>query len=125
MNFDSAFNLDNVETINLKFLAFGFEASDGLGGFKSLPHFTYVLDCSIEIISPIEGIVASVHLQNEITEDYAIWLKPHGGPTLWLVEIDHITKLTVEEGDAMFVSDKLPYVLFARHRRTSTSFRLD
>lgn len=109
VDFDAAFNLDDVETITYKFLEFGFEASDGLGGFKSLPHFTYVLDRSIEVISPMEGVVASVHLQNEQFQDYAIWLKPRGAPTLWLVELDHLTQLAVAEGDEVDVGDLLGY----------------
>ncbi len=109
VDFDAAFNLDDVETITWKFLEFGFEVSDGLGGFKSLPHFTYVLDGSIEVISPMEGVVDAVHLQNELIQDFAIWLKPRGGPTLWLVELDHVTQLAVAEGDEVDVGDLLGY----------------
>jgi len=48
-----------------------------------------------EVISPIKGIVEAVHLQEELTQDFAIWLKPLGGPTLWLVELDHVTQVAV------------------------------
>ncbi len=104
VDFDAAFNLDDVETITYKFLEFGFEVRDQFGVPKSLPHFTYVLDRSIKVISPIEGVVASVYLQEELTQDFAIWLKPRGGPTLWLVELDHVTQLAVAEGETRSTS---------------------
>ncbi len=109
VDFDAAFNLDDVETITYKFLEFGFEVRDQFGEPKSLPHFTYVLDRSIEVISPMEGVVDAVHLQEELTQDFAIWLKPRGGPTLWLVELDHVTDVAVAEGDEVGVGDFLGY----------------
>ncbi len=109
VDFDAAFNLDDVETIIYKFLEFGFEGSDGLGGFKTLPHVTYTLDRSIEVISPMEGVVAGVHLREARTQDFAIALKPRGDPTLWLVELDHVTQVAVAEGDQVDIGDFLGY----------------
>lgn len=107
MDFDTAFNLDNVETLTYKFLDFGFEVRDQFGETKSLPHFTYTLDRSIEVISPMEGVVDAVHLREELTQDFSIWLKPRGAPTLWLVELDHLTRLAVAEGDEVEIGDLL------------------
>jgi hypothetical protein len=109
VDFDAAFTLDDVDTILYRFLEFGFEVRDTHGELKPLPHFTYVLDRSIEVISPMEGIVDAIHVQDESIQDYAIWLKPHGGPTLWLVEFDHVTQVAVEEGDEVQVGDPLGY----------------
>jgi hypothetical protein len=109
VDFDAAFNLDDVETIVYKFVEFGYEVRDQFGEPKSLPHFTYSLDRSIEVISPMEGVVYKVNLLEEITQDFSIWLKPHGGPTLWLVELDHVTQVAVAEGDEVGVGDLLGY----------------
>jgi hypothetical protein len=109
VDFDAAFDLGGVGTIIYKFLEFGFVVNDQSGQPKSLPHFTYVFDRQIEVISPIEGVVASVRLQEELTQDFVIWLKPRGGPTLWLVELDHVTGVAVAEGDEVSVGDFLGY----------------
>ncbi len=71
--------------------------------------FTYSLDRSIEFIWPMEGVVNGVHLQNELFQDFFITLKPRGGPTLWLVELDHVTQVAVAEGDEVEVGDLLGY----------------
>jgi len=109
VDFDAAFDLGGVGTIIYKFLEFGFEVNDQFGQPTSLPHFAYVFDRQIEVISPMEGVVASVRLQEELTQDFVIWLKPRGGPTLWLVEIDHVTGVAVAEGDEVGVGDFLGY----------------
>jgi len=110
---DDAFTLDDVETLPLMFYEFGFEILDAASGeMKALPHFTYSFTKLTEVISPMQGVVTDVHLQNEEFQDYAIWLKPRGAPTLWLVELDHVTNLTVTEGDEIEVGDLLGYGRF-------------
>ena len=109
VEFDSAFTLEDVDKIIHKFFEFGYEVRDQYGDLKALPHFTYALERSIEVISPMEGIIDAVHLQDELTQDYAIWLKPKGDTTLWLVELDHVTKVAVTAGDEVDVGDLLGY----------------
>ncbi len=109
VDFDRAFNLDDVETITYKFMEFGFEVLDSNWNPKPLPHFTYVLDPSIEVISPMEGVVEVVHLQDESTQDFAIRLMPRGDPTLWRVEFDHVTQVAVAVGDEVDIGDHLGY----------------
>ncbi len=108
VNFDVAFTVEGFGKTHYKFLDFGFEVRDFQGELKALPHFTYTLDRSIEIISPMKGYVLSIDLQ-ELSDDYSIWLKPHGDPTVWLVEFDHVTQLKVSKGDDVEVGDILGY----------------
>ncbi len=109
VDFDTAFTLDGAALEGLKFYEFGFEVVGNNNEIKALPHFSYALDSSTEIISPMKGYVASIHLQDAQSQDYAIWLKPHGGPTAWLVEFDHISRLAVAEGDEVDIGDLLGY----------------
>ena len=110
VDIDEAFTVEGVDERPLKFFEFGFELLDGTTGeMKRLPHFTYVLSSAHEMFSPMRGVVTDVHLQSEEHQDYAIWLKPRGAPTSWLVELDHITNLAVSVGDEVEVGDLLGY----------------
>ena len=57
----------------------------------------------------MEGVVEAVHLQDEPSQDYAITLMPRGGPTLWRVELDHVTQVKVAAGDNVNTGDLLGY----------------
>lgn len=55
VDFDSAFTLERVGSLELKFLEFGFEVIGFDNETKALPHFTYIRDRTTEIISPMKG----------------------------------------------------------------------
>lgn len=118
VNFDESFTLEGVGKQHLKFFEFGWETLDSQSGeLKALPHFTYVMTRTTEVISPMKGYVAHVHMGfesisfdgNDTVRDFTIHLKPSGDTTSWQVEFDHITKLTVVKGDEVDIGDLLGY----------------
>jgi len=117
VDFDAAFTLDGVGNQHLKIYEFGYEVLDSeTGEIKPLPHFSYQLTRTTEVISPMKGYVARVRLEYEYiffntdtVGDFSIHLKPLGDTTSWLVEFDHLTNLAVAVGDVVDVGDLLGY----------------
>ena len=104
---EALFDLSLVTYRSRTFFEFGFEAVSFDGSRKALPHFSYAVDTSTEIVSPMDGYVAAVHLQDAERGDYALWLKPHGDTTLWLVEVDHVGDVAVATGQSVTVGERL------------------
>jgi hypothetical protein len=116
VDFDAAFTLEGIGQFHLKFYEFGWEVVNGqTGEVKVLPHFSYQMFNTTEVISPMVGYVSSVNMRAEYIStdgkdtlrDYGIHLKPHGDTTLWLVEVDHLTNLAVARGDDVDIGDLL------------------
>jgi hypothetical protein len=57
----------------------------------------------------MEGIVEAIHLHEELSQDFTITLMPRVGPTLWRVELDHVTQIAVAVVDKVCIGDILCY----------------
>jgi hypothetical protein len=87
------------------FLEFGAVVTDGGGEPKVLPTFEYRVSESADVVSPMNGVITRITYQQS-SDDYAIWIRPRRG-SRWLVEIDHVRNLQVEEDDQVIAGQVL------------------
>jgi hypothetical protein len=87
------------------FLEFGAVVNSSEGGTKELPTFEYLLDPEAEVFAIAEGTVTRLVYQED-TGDYEFSVRSNDD-SKFTVEYDHVTNITVAEGDVVQPGDIL------------------
>lgn len=78
-------------------IVFGATVDASSGGQKVIPNIELRVSSSAEVWSPVDGVIASIE-KNSSQDDYAVTIA-HSALSEFQIEIDHLTELSVKEGD--------------------------